>query len=106
MINGIIQFDLVRLLSLDSAFQVSQQTVSIVERFGKFVKIADAGINFKIPFVDQLVTTQSLRIHHASLQSPTFQKKTSKNNTHNTRQLSLISFLFFSSNPDRTSIHR
>lgn len=71
MANGIIKFDLLRVLTLDCAFQVSQQTVSIVERFGKFVKIADAGINFKIPFVDQLVTTQSLRIQQLDVRVST-----------------------------------
>lgn len=69
--NGVIQFDFLRLISLDSAFQVSQQTVSIVERFGKFVKIADSGINFKIPFVDQIVTTQSLRIQQLDVRVST-----------------------------------
>jgi regulator of protease activity HflC (stomatin/prohibitin superfamily) len=71
MLNGVIQFDFLRLISLDSAFQVSQQTVSIVERFGKFVKIADAGINFKIPFIDQIVTTQSLRIQQLDVRVST-----------------------------------
>lgn len=64
-------FDILRALSLDSAFQVSQQTVIIVERFGKFVKIAHAGINFKIPFIDQLVTTQSLRIQQLDVKVST-----------------------------------
>ncbi len=71
MLNGVIQFDFLRLISLDSAFQVSQQTVSIVERFGKFVKIADSGINFKIPFIDQIVTTQSLRIQQLDVRVST-----------------------------------
>jgi regulator of protease activity HflC (stomatin/prohibitin superfamily) len=71
MLNGVIQFDFLRLISLDSAFQVSQQTVNIVERFGKFVKIADAGINFKIPFIDQIVTTQSLRIQQLDVRVST-----------------------------------
>lgn len=71
MLNGVIQFDFLRLISLDSAFQVSQQTVGIVERFGKFVKIADSGINFKIPFIDQIVTTQSLRIQQLDVRVST-----------------------------------
>jgi len=71
MKHGIIELDLLRILSLDTAFQVSQQTVSIVERFGKFVKIADSGINFKIPFVDQIVTTQSLRIQQLDVRVST-----------------------------------
>lgn len=71
MLNGINKFDFLRIISIDSAFQVSQQTVSIIERFGKFVKIADAGINFKIPFIDQIVTTQSLRIQQLDVRVST-----------------------------------
>ncbi|RXK06062.1 SPFH domain-containing protein [Halarcobacter bivalviorum] len=71
MLNGINNFDFLRIISLDSAFQVSQQTVSIIERFGKFTKIADAGINFKIPFIDQIVTTQSLRIQQLDVRVST-----------------------------------
>lgn len=71
MLNGINNFDFLRIISLDSAFQVSQQTVSIIERFGKFTKIANAGINFKIPFIDQIVTTQSLRIQQLDVRVST-----------------------------------
>jgi len=71
MLNGVNSFDFLRVISLDSAFQVSQQTVSIVERFGKFVKTADAGINFKIPLIDQIVTTQSLRIQQLDVRVST-----------------------------------
>lgn len=71
MVNGVMRFDILRFLTLDTAFQVSQQTVSIIERFGKFVKIADSGINFKIPFVDQIVTTQSLRIQQLDVRVST-----------------------------------
>ena len=62
MKKGLIEFDIVSFLSLGGAFQISQQTVGIVERFGKFNKLVHSGINFKIPLVDQIVTTQSLRI--------------------------------------------
>ena len=71
MVNGVMRFDILRLITFDTAFQVSQQTVSIIERFGKFVKIADSGINFKIPFVDQIVTTQSLRIQQLDVRVST-----------------------------------
>lgn len=33
-------------------FTVQQKTVGIVERFGKFNRIATAGLNFKIPFIE------------------------------------------------------
>lgn len=43
-------------------FTVSQQTVAIVERFGKFSKLSRAGLNFKIPFIDGIVSVMKLRI--------------------------------------------
>jgi regulator of protease activity HflC (stomatin/prohibitin superfamily) len=52
---------IVRIISLDSAFLVPQNEVGIVERFGKFKKIARAGLNFKLPFIDS-VGYQTLRI--------------------------------------------
>ena len=35
-------------------FTVKQQTSAIVERFGKFVKVAGPGLNFKIPLIDAI----------------------------------------------------
>lgn len=43
-------------------FTVNQQTVAIIERFGKFNRSATAGLNFKIPFIEWLKGTLSLRI--------------------------------------------
>jgi len=43
-------------------FIVKQQTTAIVERFGKYVKIAHAGLNFKIPLVDRVAGRVSLKI--------------------------------------------
>ena len=40
-------------LLLASFFIVKQQTIAIVERFGKFSRDYGAGINMKIPFVDK-----------------------------------------------------
>lgn len=34
-------------------FTVDQQTVAVVERFGKFQRIAEAGLNVKIPFIER-----------------------------------------------------
>ena len=43
-------------------FTVEQQTVAIVERFGKFQRAATAGLNLKIPFVETVKGILSLRI--------------------------------------------
>lgn len=45
-----------------SFFTVHQQSVYIVERFGRFKKIAQTGLNIKIPFIDAIVGKVSLRI--------------------------------------------
>lgn len=39
---------------LSGFFTVEQQTKAIIERFGKFNKIAQPGLNFKIPMIDKV----------------------------------------------------
>jgi len=43
-------------------FTVKQQTAVIVERFGKFKGIRNAGFQMKIPFVDRIAARLSLRV--------------------------------------------
>ncbi|MDP2089243.1 MAG: SPFH domain-containing protein [Flavobacteriaceae bacterium] len=43
-------------------FTVKQQTNAIVERFGKFVAIRQAGLQFKIPFIDVIAGRINLKI--------------------------------------------
>ncbi|MDH3381882.1 MAG: SPFH domain-containing protein [Flavobacteriaceae bacterium] len=50
------------LLLFLSLFTVKQQTNAIVERFGKFVKIRQAGLQFKIPFIDIIAGRVNLKI--------------------------------------------
>ena len=50
------------LLLFASFFIVKQQTIAIVERFGKFSRDYGAGINIKIPFVDKIAGRVNLRI--------------------------------------------
>jgi regulator of protease activity HflC (stomatin/prohibitin superfamily) len=45
-----------------SFFIVKQQTIAIVERFGKFTRDYGAGINMKIPLIDRVAGRVSLRI--------------------------------------------
>ena len=46
----------------DSFFVVRQKTSAVVERLGKFDSVRRAGLNFKIPVIDRVVTSQNLRI--------------------------------------------
>ena len=43
-------------------FTVQQQTVAIVQRFGKHKMVAHAGLNFKTPLIDSVVARLDLRI--------------------------------------------
>ncbi len=47
---------------LGAFFTVDQQTVAIIERFGRFNRLGNAGLNIKIPFVDRIRGVLSLRI--------------------------------------------
>ncbi len=52
-------------------FTVRQQTAAIIERFGKFKKISNAGLNFKIPLIDQIAGRLSLRIQQLDVRVET-----------------------------------
>lgn len=43
-------------------FTVDQQIIAIIERLGKFNRTADAGFHFKLPFIDVIKGSVSLRI--------------------------------------------
>jgi len=48
-------------------FVVSQQTIAIIERFGRFNKLAHPGLNFKIPFIDNIAGFVNLKIRELTL---------------------------------------
>jgi regulator of protease activity HflC (stomatin/prohibitin superfamily) len=52
-------------------FVVGQQTLGIVERFGKFVRIAQPGLNLKIPFIERVAGRPNLRVHQLDVQVET-----------------------------------
>ncbi|MBC8000923.1 MAG: SPFH domain-containing protein [Leptolyngbya sp.] len=45
-----------------SVYSVQNRTVKIIERFGKYNRTAQAGLNFKIPFVDTVRKVLSLQV--------------------------------------------
>lgn len=45
-----------------SVFTIQTQSIGVVERFGKFIRLASPGLNFKIPLVDSVVQRMSLRV--------------------------------------------
>lgn len=62
---------IVLILILAGLFVVRQQTSAIVERFGKFHRIASAGLNIKIPFIDMIAGRLSLRIQQLEVRVET-----------------------------------
>lgn len=62
---------LVIIILANGLFTVTQQTSAIVERFGKFKRIASAGLNFKIPIIDRIAGRLSLRIQQLDVRVET-----------------------------------
>ena len=58
-------------LLLTGLFTVKQQTAAIVERFGRFVRVGKAGLNFKIPVIEQISGRVSLRVQQLDVRVET-----------------------------------
>ncbi len=52
---------------LGSFFTVSTAQVAVITRFGKFLRVAEAGLNWKRPFVDSVAAIVSLRVNQITL---------------------------------------
>lgn len=77
IILGVVLF--LSLLSIPLiCFIVPQQTVAVIERFGKFHKLSKAGLNFRIPLVDMIKDYVSTQITQVDVETST---KTSDNVT-------------------------
>ncbi len=61
---------------LGSFFTVSTAQVAVITRFGKFLRVAEAGLNWKRPFVDTVTAIVSLRVNQITL---TVETKTKDN---------------------------
>lgn len=58
-------------LLADGFFIVRQQTSAVIERFGKFKRIAGSGLNVKIPLIDRIAGRLSLRIQQLDVRVET-----------------------------------
>lgn len=58
----VIFFGVAFVLIASGLFTVDQQKIAIIERFGKFVRLAHPGLNFKIPLIETIRGQLSLRI--------------------------------------------
>ena len=54
-----------------SVLVVPQQTVMIIQRFGKFKKLAKAGLNFKLPWIDFSAGSVNMRVRELKVQVET-----------------------------------
>lgn len=72
---GIVAF-IVLFMILGSFFTVRTAEVAIITRFGKFLRVAEPGLNWKRPFVDTVAGIVSLRVNQITL---TMETKTKDN---------------------------
>ena len=54
-----------------SFFTVRTAEVAVITRFGKFLRVAEPGLNWKWPFVDSVTGTVSLRVNQITLRMET-----------------------------------
>jgi regulator of protease activity HflC (stomatin/prohibitin superfamily) len=75
-IPGLLIVFLLLYVVFGSFFTVDTAQVAIITRFGKFLKAADPGLNWKVPFIDRVAGRMSLRVEQIKL---TMETKTSDN---------------------------
>ena len=73
---GFIVLVVVVLLALAGFFTVDTAQVAVIQRFGKFIRVADPGLNWKIPVIDSIAGRVSLRVNQITL---TMETKTKDN---------------------------
>jgi len=61
---------------LGSFFTVSTSQVAVITRFGRFLRVAEAGLNWKTPYIDKVAGVVSLRVNQIAL---TMETKTKDN---------------------------
>src|SRR5579871_4172625 len=61
---------------MGSFFTVNTAQVAVVTRFGKFLRVAEPGLNWKTPFIDSIAGRMSLRVNQIQL---TMETKTKDN---------------------------
>ena len=76
MIPAAIAAIIVLAAILGSFFTVATAQVAVITRFGKFLRVAEAGLNWKAPFFDSVAAVISLRVNQITL---TVETKTKDN---------------------------
>ena len=75
-VPGIILLLALLWVVLSSFFTVATAEVKVVVRFGKFLRVAQAGLNWKVPLIDTVAGRMSLRVEQIKL---TMETKTQDN---------------------------
>lgn len=71
MVVAIVIAVVVLILIFLGLFIVPQQSAYVVERLGKFNKVSQAGLNFKIPVIDRIAGKVNLRVSQLDVQLET-----------------------------------
>jgi regulator of protease activity HflC (stomatin/prohibitin superfamily) len=67
-IVGAVLFILAVVAFFSSVYTVEQQTIALIERFGRFKGLAEPGLHFRMPFgIDRIASRESLRIRQLDL---------------------------------------
>lgn len=62
---------LVLVVAADSFFTVPTAQAAVLQRFGKFLRVANAGLNFKLPLLDTVTTRINLRVQQLDMEIET-----------------------------------
>ncbi|WP_337173470.1 SPFH domain-containing protein [Paludisphaera sp.] len=69
---GVLVFlGLIVMMIFGPFFTVQQQTAAIIQSFGKFVRVAQPGLNFKVPFVELVAGRINLRVQQLDVRVET-----------------------------------
>ncbi|MCW2285507.1 regulator of protease activity HflC (stomatin/prohibitin superfamily) [Rhodoblastus acidophilus] len=78
LVNGVLAAGLAVILALvvSSFFTVQTAEMAVITRFGRYVRSAEAGLNWKIPLIESVAGRMSLRVNQIAL---TMETKTRDN---------------------------
>jgi regulator of protease activity HflC (stomatin/prohibitin superfamily) len=72
LIYAAVGVGILAIVALTSTFFIVQQrTTAIVQRFGRFVRVAGPGLNTKIPFIDKVAGRMNLRVQQLDVKMET-----------------------------------
>jgi len=68
IVIGIIALVLIIIALATSLYTVEQQTIAVIERFGKFKSLAEPGLHARVPFgIDRVTSRESMRVRQLDL---------------------------------------